>query len=255
MVAKSIEPTKRFSDRAEYYAKSRPLYPKEVLTVLKSKASFDRSKVVADIGSGTGILTKLFLDNGNTVYGVEPNIDMRMVAESNLIAYENFESVEGMAERTTLPPKSIDLITVGQAFHWFDLGKTKKEFKRILKKGGYVAILYYSRSEKTELSKDYEKIVKKYGRNFARVRETDGRVFGRFFGKDKYKKYEFWAASVRRLDLDGFISRFLSASYMPKSSERSYKPMIRDIKRIFDKNEKNGVVSMSYDVVLYLGKL
>ena len=251
----ALDSTERFSSRVDNYVQYRPSYPAEAIDLLRERCGLGRGSAVADLGSGTGILTALLLDAGARVFAVEPNPGMRGAAERLLGGRGGFVSVAGTAEASTLEAHSVGLVVAGQAFHWFDLGKTKKEFKRILKKGGYVAILYYSRSEKTELSKDYEKIVKKYGRNFARVRETDGRVFGRFFGKDKYKKYEFWAASVRRLDLDGFISRFLSASYMPKSSERSYKPMIRDIKRIFDKNEKNGVVSMSYDVVLYLGKL
>ncbi|MBA7619377.1 putative methyltransferase [subsurface metagenome] len=115
-----IDPKKRFSSRVENYIKYRPSYPLEIIDFLIEKKTLPEDTVIADIGSGTGILTKVFLDNGNQVYGVEPNKDMREAAEKFLQGYTNFSSLEGSAETTGLEENCIDLIIAGQSFHWFD---------------------------------------------------------------------------------------------------------------------------------------
>jgi SAM-dependent methyltransferase len=132
-----LEPTERFSGRAEGYAKYRPGYPGEVLGLLEERCGFDRVWIVADVGSGTGNLARLFLENGNAVYGVEPNEEMRGAGERALASYERFVSLAGTAEATTLPDGSVDLVSAGQAFHWFDRERTREEFRRILKPGGW----------------------------------------------------------------------------------------------------------------------
>src|SRR5689334_2737571 len=123
--------TKRFSNRVEQYVKYRPSYPKEIIPFLEKNAGLNSSFVIADIGSGTGISTKLFLDNGNKVFAIEPNNEMRKKGEELLRDHSSFISINGTAEQTTLADGSIDMIVAGQAFHWFDAGKTKSEFRRI----------------------------------------------------------------------------------------------------------------------------
>ena len=137
--------TKRFSNRVDNYVKYRPSYPKEIISFLENAIQFKNDFVVADIGSGTGILSKMFLDNGNTVYAVEPNTAMRNKAEELLKNYPLFKSIDGTAEQTTLQNSSIDIITAAQAFHWFDAEKTKAEFRRILKPGGYCCLIWNER--------------------------------------------------------------------------------------------------------------
>jgi 16S rRNA A1518/A1519 N6-dimethyltransferase RsmA/KsgA/DIM1 with predicted DNA glycosylase/AP lyase activity len=110
-------PTERFSDRIENYVNYRPSYPSELLEFLAETFGLSSLWTIADIGAGTGILTKLFLDNGNVVYAVEPNQEMRIAAEHLLAASPNFKSIHGQAEQTTLGDRSVDCITVGQAFH------------------------------------------------------------------------------------------------------------------------------------------
>ena len=114
------DPRERFSGRAEYYSKYRPNYPVSILQYLERELGLSRNAVVADIGSGTGIFAELLLRNGNRVFGVEPNDDMRTIAESTLSSYENFTSIKGSAEHTTLPAASVDYVTAAQSFHWFD---------------------------------------------------------------------------------------------------------------------------------------
>ena len=128
-----LDSTKRFSDRVADYVKYRPSYPHELIDFLESNAFLTESSVIADIGSGTGLLTKLFLDRGYEVYGIEPNKEMREAGEDFLKEYDKFRSVNGTSEKTTISDHSVDLITAGQAYHWFDIEKTAVEFKRILK--------------------------------------------------------------------------------------------------------------------------
>ncbi len=137
----SFNSTTRFSNRVDNYVKYRPHYPAAVIDYLKKEKVLKDNYVIADIGSGTGISSELFLKNGNTVYGIEPNKEMREGGEKYLSGFKNFISINGTAEDTTLKENSIDVITAGQAFHWFDMVKAKKEFKRILKTNGYVVLI------------------------------------------------------------------------------------------------------------------
>ncbi len=136
------DPKKRFSSRVENYIKYRPSYPIEIIDFLKEKNILTENTIIADIGSGTGILTRMFLDNNNQVYGVEPNKDMREAAEKLLQGFTNFTSLEGSAESTGIEENCVDLITAGQAFHWFDVEQAKREFKRILKPNGNIALIW-----------------------------------------------------------------------------------------------------------------
>src|SRR5437764_251262 len=115
-----FDSTARFSDRVENYVRYRPGYPIQVLAMLERQTNLTRNSIIADVGSGTGISSKLFLDHGNMVYGIEPNREMREAAEKLLKGYRNFHSVNGTAESTTLAESSVDFVIAGQAFHWFD---------------------------------------------------------------------------------------------------------------------------------------
>lgn len=161
-----LRQTHRFSDKAEFYAKYRPKYPKEIVKLLINREYLSENTVIADIGSGTGLLSKLFLDSGNKVYSVEPNDDMREYSEKFLERYNRFTSVKGTAEETHLLSNSIGLVAVGQAFHWFDPIKTKREFKRILIPNGHAVLIWNKREISGTLygnflskySEDYEKV-------------------------------------------------------------------------------------------------
>src|SRR5215469_16795520 len=135
----------RFSNRVTDYARYRPSYPPELLDLLRMECGLQHEQNIADIGSGTGLLTKLFLENGNRVFGVEPNGEMRSAGEEVLRGYPNFTSIDGSAEATTLADSSVDFISAGQAFHWFDVELARGEFRRILKPGGWVVIVWQDR--------------------------------------------------------------------------------------------------------------
>ena len=153
----------RFSNRVADYIRYRPGYPSTCLDLLREECGLQPAHVVADIGSGTGLLSKLFLDNGNRVFGVEPNAEMRSAGEEYLQEYANFSSVNGSAEETTLPSQSIDFITAGQAFHWFEPAKAKREFQRILKPGGWVVVVWNERRIfESRFGKEYEKLLGRF---------------------------------------------------------------------------------------------
>ncbi|MFX0074762.1 MAG: class I SAM-dependent methyltransferase [Candidatus Hermodarchaeota archaeon] len=245
-----VDPKKRFSSRVENYIKYRPSYPLEILEFMKKKGMLVENTIIADIGSGTGILTKMFLDNGNHIYGVEPNKDMREAAENLLQDYKNFSSVEGSAEATGLEESSIDLIIAGQAFHWFDVEKAKKEFKRILKPNGHVVLIWNNRGKAgTEFNVNYENFMLKYGTDYKEVRKNEGNV-DRFYS---YQKEMF--DNHQDLDFISFKGRVLSASYIPLPDNPIFPNMILELKELFNKHQQNGIIRIEYDTELYYGQL
>src|SRR5271170_7373092 len=141
--------TQRFSSRVDNYVRYRPGYPSEVLDLLKKTCGLTADSVIADVASGTGIFTRILLENGNRVFGVEPNADMRRAGEEYLASYERFTSVAGTAEATSLPDHSVDIVTAAQAAHWFDRAKARAEFVRILKSGGWAVLIWNERQTDT----------------------------------------------------------------------------------------------------------
>ena len=246
----ATDPKKRFSSRVENYIKYRPSYPIEIIDFLKGKKILAENTVIADIGSGTGILTKLFLNNGNLVYGIEPNKDMREAAEKNLHKYPNFSSLEGSAEATGLKDYSVDLIIAGQAFHWFDVEDTKKEFKRILKPNGNVVLIWNNRGKSgSDFNASYENFMVKYGIDYKEVRKNEGNV-DRFY---TYEKETF--DNFQELDFTSFKGRILSASYIPLPDNPIFPKMIVELEDLFSKHQRNGIIRIEYDTEIYYGQL
>ena len=245
-----VEPKKRFSSRVENYIKYRPSYPLKIINFLKEERILAKDTVIADIGSGTGILTKLFLDNGNQVYGIEPNKDMRDAAEKNLQEYTNFSSLEGSAESTGLKEDCINLIIAGQAFHWFDVRGAKREFKRILKPNGNVALIWNNRGKTgSDFDISYENFILKYGTDYKEVRKNEKNV-DLFFNYQKETFYNF-----QELDFTSFKGRVLSSSYIPLADNPVFPKMILELEDLFNKHQRNGIIRIEYDTEVYLGKL
>lgn len=244
----------RFSNRVENYIKYRPHYPKEIITFLKNECGFDETKIVADIGSGPGISCENFIENGNTVYAVEPNDDMRKAAESLFRYSKNFISIKGTAEATTLGSNFADLIISGQAFHWFDKEACKIEFRRIIKDDGYAVLMWNDKISSNDFMKDYYELIKKYGKDYDRINHTnvDDEVIGKFFSPFEFKKKFFLHA--HQLDYAGLEGRLLSSSYIPLEGD-SFEAMIKELKDMFGKYNKNEKVEMEYRTILYFGQL
>lgn len=250
-----LDPTKRFSKRVENYLKYRPSYPPEIISLLERECGLTPQSVIADLGSGTGLLTELFLKNGNQVYGVEPNAEMRAAGERVLAKYGNFISVNATAEETSLPDKSVDFVIAGQAFHWFDRARARIEFKRILKSSGRVVLIWNGfRLETSPLVRGYQQIVMRYGTDYQEVkREIDGLEVESFFSPAECKSTHFAFKQV--FDFDGLKGRLMSASYAPEANHPSFDQMIKDLRVVFDETAVNGTVDFDYETEVYYGQM
>lgn len=249
------DPTQRFSNRVEDYIKYRPGYPSDVIETLRDECGLVADSVVADVGSGTGILTEMFLRNGNVVYGVEPNREMREAAERLLKNYPRFRSVTARAEETTLDNASVDFIIAGQAFHWFDRKKTKIEFARILKPGGWIALIWNERVTTTmPFLVAYEQLLKDYSTDYEQVdhRRIDADVIRAFFGSDDFELKQFENTQV--FDYEGLKGRLLSSSYAPQAGHPNYEPMLAELQKIFQAHQRKGFVDFEYVTLMYYGQ-
>jgi len=272
--------TTRFSDRVEDYVKYRPHYPEAIIAYLQEVYSFLPSWDVADIGSGTGISAELFLANGNRVFAVEPNAEMRGKAEAGHAEVGRaeaghapkaegrqrsggegrggpcgvFVSIDGTAEATGLAEGSVRLVVAGQAFHWFDAVKSRAEFVRILSPGGVVVLVWNERLADTAFEKEYDAFIGLHGKDYKTTNHrniTDGQI-GSFYQPATYVLKEF--PNEQWFDFEGLKGRLLSSSYMPKTGD-GYAPMIRDLQGLFDKHQNGGRVRVGYDTKVYSGVL
>ena len=249
----SLDSARRFSQRADYYSRYRPGYPPEVIGILAREIGFSARSIVADIASGTGLLTRLFLANGNHVFGVEPSDRMRAHAERDLSTFGSFVSVRGTAERTTLKGRSVDLITVGQALHWFDSPKAIKEFSRISKPGGSLCVVYNERRN-DRFGRAYGALIKKHKMKGADVPNAGARCISCFFRDGKCSRFE--VPNEQSLGFQGLLGRLLSASYMPSpSGSKSHAGLRRDVKDLFERFSSEGKVRLRYRSVLYVGRV
>jgi SAM-dependent methyltransferase len=245
----------RFSNRVENYARYRPGYPPAVIDILKSDCGLTEASIIADVGSGTGILSELFLKNGNQLFGIEPNAAMRRAAEGFLTAYANFVSIDAVAEKTSLKPGSVDFVTAGQAFHWFDRDKTRKEFARILKPAGWVVIIWNERRlDSTPFLRDYESLLLRYGTDYQKVRHEN--VSGEI--AEIFAPHTFALKVLenrQQFDFESLKGRLCSSSYTPEPGHPNFVPMISKLEEIFDQNNNSGTVTFQYDTSVYYGRL
>lgn len=248
--------TTRFSDRVENYVKYRPGYPAQVLEYLKTRCGLTSESLVADIGSGTGISAHLFLENQNTVYGVEPNAEMRGAAEQFLKSFSNFHGISGTAEATGLPAGFFDLVVASQAFHWFDQVRAKREFQRILKPGGWCVLIWNERkTDPSPFLRAYEKLLLDYATDYRQVNHT--RItdddFAKFFAPYPFEQRSFPNQQV--FDLPALRGRLLSSSYCPNVGEPGYEEILARLEAIFVEHQSEGAVCFEYDTSIYLGQL
>lgn len=246
----------KFTGKADFYAKYRPTYPNEYITYLIESNSLTLNSKIADIGSGTGILTRQLLDKGFSVIGVEPNDEMRKVAEESLFSYPQFVSLKGMAEQTNVESYSLDLVTVAQAFHWFDPMSFKRECQRILKKDAKVALVWNSRDLTSKIVTENAEICKKYCPNFSGfsggIEETPD-IYASFFRYGEYEYREF--RNELRFTLEGFIGRNLSASYAPKIGDVNYSLFVEALTEQFYRYAEGETVTFPNITKSYLGQV
>jgi SAM-dependent methyltransferase len=247
--------TSRFSSRVENYVRYRPGYPPEALALLKSECGLRANHAVADIASGTGIWTRMLLENGNQVFGVEPNAEMRQAGERLLAAFPRFTSVNGMAEATTLPDESVDFVTAAQAAHWFNRERARREIVRILRLGGWLALLWNERiTDSTPFLRDYEQLLLTYGTDYKQVRhERTTDEVNEFFDPAPFQERVF--PNRQEFDYAGIEGRLLSSSYVPGPEDPKYEAMLRESRRVFDRHAVGGKATFEYKTRVYFAKL
>jgi len=256
------KPTERFSGRAEAYLRGRPRYPQNLIPFLSEKLGLTPAHVVADVGSGTGFLTEPFLANGNVVYAIEPNAAMRGAAESWLGNYSNFRSINATAEVTTLADRSVDFITAGQAFHWFEPTSTRREFIRILRQkslnaGGMVILVWNERRRDDSFAIEYQDLVDRHSLDEpaarARVDAVEPASIHAFFAPSSCELASL--PNHQDLDAQGLVDRLLSISHMPGPDHPLQDRLIEAALDLFHKHAQNDRVRMNYNTSIFYGRL
>ena len=247
----------RFSSRVVNYVKYRPSYPQAIVDFMSAELCLTSTATIADVGAGTGKLTELFLENGNVVYAVEPNEAMMVVAQDLLGSRPNFYPIAATAESTTLPNECVGFIVAGQAFHWFDHDKAKVEFRRILKPGGVVLLIWNEWQQSSPFLQAYQAIVAEYSVDYGAVNrkrvtgESKEDVFQRFWGDYQTRTFE----NVQLFDFEGVKGRLLSSSYSPLPDHPNHEPMLAALREAFAAFAENGRIPFIYDCHVHYGQL
>lgn len=246
-----MKTAERFSNRVENYVKYRPGYPPELLQLFRDEMGLTPDSVIADVGSGTGISTRIFLENGNNVYAVEPNEAMRSAAEDLLADFPNFHSRSGWAEETGLPDDSVNFAVAAQAFHWFDPERTREEFVRILKPGGHIVLIWNERQlDTTPFLREFEQFLLKFARDYTQVRHenVNEAALKAFFQKD-FNRVVFENSQV--FDFEGLLGRVLSSSYMPTEADPQFSVMKNELSALVAKHAEKGKIELRYNTAIY----
>ncbi|HEY6414480.1 MAG TPA: class I SAM-dependent methyltransferase [Edaphobacter sp.] len=249
------EHTERFTGRVEDYVRYRTRYPVAVIDILVERCGLRREHMVADVGAGTGMLAELFLQHGNAVVAVEPNDDMRGACEKLASAWPGLIVKKGTAEATGLEDASVDFIGVGRAFHWFDLDRTSKEFRRILRPDGWVVLANHSRVRgDSSKSQDYEAMLREHGKDYAENRERyeiSARIDAFFAGGELFREE---IVGEQRLTLEELIGQTQSYSVTPEAGHEKYEGMQRALRDFFARWQMDGVVVMNTACRVACGK-
>jgi ubiquinone/menaquinone biosynthesis C-methylase UbiE len=248
-------PTERFSACAEHYRRYRPGYPRAAIDLLAAQCGLGAGRVVADVGSGTGILSEQLLERGAQVIGIEPNDAMRSAAEERLGAEPRFRSLAATAEETTLQAASVDLWVAAQAFHWFDVSRTRLEALRILRGQGHAALLWNERPpEPGAFFIEYEALLHRHAAEYATIvaQRVDAASMREFLG-GAMQVARF--PNQQTLDYAGLEGRLLSSSYAPPPGHAEHEPMLAGLGALFDRYQRNGEIIFPYETRVYFAQM
>ena len=254
----SLDTKNRFSEKVDNYVKYRPHYPKTLIEFMEQEGILKKGYIVGDIGAGTGKFTELLLRSGYSVIAVEPNTSMLNACREIYGKFESLTCIDGSSEDTKLSENSVDLITTAQAFHWFKIEETKKEWIRILKPNRYVGLIWNSRLKGEKASpfqQEYEDLVLKFGQGYKKMQENFQveQKIDFLFSKNGYN--EFHTEYHQKFEFVELKGRLLSSSYSPQPDSIVYPEMIADLKSLFDKHQVDNQVTIDYDTELFYGKL
>ena len=217
-----------YFNKAEDYAKFRPEYHQDAVKILIEKTNLDTSWCAADIGSGTGNLFKNYISFVKTVYAVEPNKDMRKHAESVFNSHSAFVSIDGTSGNTRIPSKSIDLLTMGQALHWFNVDESRKEFKRIMKPNCWIAIIWNEFTKSSNIN------------------------CSEFFPESEFQLYSFSHFIIE--NWEQYIGGIRSDSSSPTQDDASYLSFEEKHMQIFKSKAVDDLLKVEYTTNLILGR-
>lgn len=244
-----MNPLSRFGDRAEDYAKYRPSYPEAAIDNILEGLGNSSQLVAADIGAGTGISARLLAHRGVRVLAIEPNLEMRQAAASHPLV----EFREGTAESTGLAETCVDFVTCFQAFHWFEPTATLREFHRILKPAGRLAVVWNDRDRDDEFTQHYTQLVKKASNRHpaeSRLVAVEPLLASAYFPQVHCLTFPDQQALTQK----GLIGRAMSASYIPREG-LAHQQLICDLQELYNhfKNEE-GLVYLKYRTSVYLAQ-
>ncbi len=250
-----MRPTERFTNLADNYARYRPGYPPGAIELLRSRCGLGAATSVADLGSGTGILTELLLKCGAQVFAVEPNDAMRAAAQAALAGYPRFTSLSASAESTTLATESVDLLVAGQAFHWFDVPRARPEALRVLRSGGWAALLWNERPRQpSAFFVEYDALLNAHAADYARITASRADVAAmRAFLGATMELESFPNRQI--LDFAGLKGRLLSSSYAPQQGHPQHEPMMASLEALFARHQQRGQVELPYSTLVYFAQL
>ncbi len=247
-------PTQRFSSRVQDYVNYRPRYPQAVISTLEHACGLTADHLIADVGSGTGFLSEVFLRNGNSVIGIEPNLEMREAGEAYLANYPYFSSSDATAEFTRLPSASVDFVVVGQAWHWFKGPVAAREFKRILRPGGWIVLAWNARRlETTAFLREYERVLCEFCPEYGVLnhQDQDQRTLSDAIGLPIHTAN---IPNSQLFDRAGFLGRVFSSSYTPEPGTSGYVPMRTALIALFHQHAVDDLVSFEYDCMMYFAQ-
>lgn len=245
----------RFLGRAEDYDRYRPPYPDALFEYLRSRVPLQADDEVADVAAGTGIFTEKLARWRQRVHVVEPNNHMMAMAKIRLADHPNCVFSNGIAEATALPTHSVRLILAAQSFHWFNPQKTKAEFLRIGREGAYTGIVWNKRETGSPFGQGYEEILRNYGRDYLQVSHSiiGSEEINAFFSPVIPEYLVF--PHTDRITFETARGRMASYSFMPEPQSPPFAEVEKALRKLFDANQEDGVVELSYHTWLYLGQL
>jgi SAM-dependent methyltransferase len=236
----TVDPRDRFTGLAATYQRNRPSYPAPLFDWLLALSAPGTPRVVADVGCGTGIATRLLAARGLDVVGIDPNEDMLAAARAE-VGPARF--VRGDAETTGLADASVDLVTCAQSFHWFDADRAAAEFRRVLRPGGWCAAWWNDRAS-SPLNDEYERLLLAYCEEYAAQTGVDESAAFRRAAAGELRTAAF--ANSQRLDREGYLGRVASSSYVRHGTARRDE-FFREIEALFARHERGGEVEIRYE--------
>jgi SAM-dependent methyltransferase len=239
-----VDPRERFAGAASGYARSRPSYPGPLVDWVLAEAGVRRGNHAADVGCGTGIFTRILAERGLEVVGVDPSEDMLAEARA---AGGPAKYHRGEAASTGLDDASVALVTVAQAFHWFDADAALAEFHRVLRPGGRVAAIWNLRAESSFMA-EYQALLRRFSSEYS-VMETWEESLARLRAHPRVTApRDFEAPNTQVFDFEGLRGRAWSSSYVFRGV-RDGEGFDTALRALFDAHARDGAIEFPYRAV------